>query len=161
MVLRICRLYPLQRGQDPSYQKKQCPKYNIDSEETCLEVWRVWSTPLLLLLPGLLHPGELVSVRVPSIDQIDVWKLFLFHRSVCKKKNRKRESYKKKMKIWKYDKRYSLISWQNNPRRVGTLLKSINQSIKLVLIAITSTTTNTTSTTTTMMLQSSTLATTQ
>ena len=35
-----------------------------------LEFWRMWSTPSLPLLPGLLWPGVLLPVRVPSMNQI-------------------------------------------------------------------------------------------
>ena len=35
-----------------------------------LDLWGMWSTPLLSLLPGSLRPGMVVPDRVPSIGQI-------------------------------------------------------------------------------------------
>ena len=46
-------------------KQKVCPGCELEG---------VWSTSLLPLLPGPLWPGTVVPVRVPSIDQIDVFK---------------------------------------------------------------------------------------
>ena len=47
-------------GYDPPHKKKQCPGCVIkqsDGEAPALDIWEVWSTPSLPLLPGPLWPG--------------------------------------------------------------------------------------------------------
>ena len=63
-----------------------------------LEIWRVQSIPSLLFLTGQLWSLEVVPVWVPSMNQIDVLKLFVFHRTVCKKKNSQETTTKKRKK---------------------------------------------------------------
>ena len=46
---------------------------NHDGEAPVLELNVIWSTPSLLLLPGLLWPGLVVPVSVPSIAQIELF----------------------------------------------------------------------------------------
>ena len=53
---------------------KQVSDYDTkpsDGEVPVLELWGIWSTPLLSLLPGPLSTEEVVSVRMPSMDQIE------------------------------------------------------------------------------------------
>ena len=53
----------------------ECPGYCTkpsDGEAPVLELWRMWSNPLLPLLSGPLWPGVVVPVRAPSMGQIDV-----------------------------------------------------------------------------------------
>ena len=59
-----------------------------DGEAPVLELWRMWNTPSFPLLPGLLIPGVVVPVRVPSMGQIEIFNhlLYLKHLTVCKKK---------------------------------------------------------------------------
>ena len=37
-----------------------------------LELWGMWNTPLLTLLPGLLWPGVVAPDRVQSLGQIEL-----------------------------------------------------------------------------------------
>ena len=49
----------------------ECPVYDIkltDSEAPPLEIWGIWSTPLLVLLPGPLWPGVVAPDRVLSME---------------------------------------------------------------------------------------------
>ena len=61
----------------------KCPGYSTklsDGETPILELWGMWTTPSLPLLPGPLWSGVAVPARVLSLDQI---KLFN-HLTVCK-----------------------------------------------------------------------------
>ena len=42
-----------------------------DSDTLALEIWGMWSTPSLPLLPGPLWPGVVSLDRVPSMSQIE------------------------------------------------------------------------------------------
>ena len=59
----------LQRGTPPP---NECPRYDIkpsDGKAPDLEIWEIWSTPLLTLLPGPLRPG----VVIPDVK---LWLLY-------------------------------------------------------------------------------------
>ena len=54
----------------------ECPRYDIKpsaSETPVLELWGMWSTPSLPLLPGPLRSGIVVSVMVQSMGQIELF----------------------------------------------------------------------------------------
>ena len=57
-----------------------------------VDLYAVWSTSFLPLLQGLLWPGVVVSVRAPSMVQIDLFKnySYLIRPGVCKKKKKKK-----------------------------------------------------------------------
>ena len=48
-----------------------------DGEAPVLELREMWSTPLLSLLPGSPSLGVVVSVKVPSMGQIEIFNHFL------------------------------------------------------------------------------------
>ena len=50
----------------------------FNSEALVLELWCLWSTPSLPLLPGRLWPGVVVPIRVSSMDQIDPFENYLY-----------------------------------------------------------------------------------
>ena len=53
-----------------------CPGYDTKQsggEAPALEIWRMWSTPSLSLLPGSLWPGVVASGRVLSMHQIELF----------------------------------------------------------------------------------------
>ena len=52
-----------------------------------LELWGMWSTPSLPLLPCSLQPKVLVAVSVPAMGQIILYELFVFDGTVAEKKN--------------------------------------------------------------------------
>ena len=56
-----------------------------DGEASLLEVLGVLSTSSLPLLPGYLWPGVVVSVRVPSRGQIDLFKNYSYSFELCRK----------------------------------------------------------------------------
>ena len=62
----------LQRGKT---LPNECPRYNSKQSDgevpIMLEIWEMWSTPSLLLLPGPLWPGVVATDRVLSMDQIE------------------------------------------------------------------------------------------
>ena len=47
------------------------------------EIWEEWSCPSLPLLLGPLRPGVVVPVRVPSMDQIDLFKNYSYSIGPC------------------------------------------------------------------------------
>ena len=76
-----CRIHQLQRCKTPT--SKKYPKYDTkisDDEASVLELSGIESTLSLPLLPGLLWPRVVVSVRVPTRSRIDLFK----HLTVCK-----------------------------------------------------------------------------
>ena len=71
---RIHRLHvfkgvrPLPTNQCPGYDTKQVEgKTSVN-----LELWGIWSTPSLPLLPGPLWPGVVAANRVQPMGQIDL-----------------------------------------------------------------------------------------
>ena len=79
--LRIRWLYHLQRCKTPN--KRVCPGYDTKlsgSKVPVLEIWGVWITTSLPLLPDPLWSGVVVFVRVPFMGQIELFN----HLSVCK-----------------------------------------------------------------------------
>ena len=60
--------------QDPL---NKCPGYVIKKSDgeapVMLELWGMWSTPLLFLLPGPLWPGMVAADRVLSMGQIELF----------------------------------------------------------------------------------------
>ena len=84
--LRIHWLYPQQRGKTPP--KKRCPNYDTKLHLiVSLHFWRSVEfgvPPSLLLLPGLLWFRVPVSVKVPSMDQIHLFRNLI---RLCAKKN--------------------------------------------------------------------------
>ena len=73
--IRICLLYPLMWG---NTHQKGCFGYGIQlhlmMRVQFWKFWGVWSTLLLLLLPGQLRPKEIVLVRVSSMGRINLLK---------------------------------------------------------------------------------------
>ena len=54
----------------------ECPGYDTkpgEGEAPVLELWGVWSTPSLPLLPVLLWPNMILHVRVASMGQIELF----------------------------------------------------------------------------------------
>ena len=52
------------------------------------EIWGMWSTPSLLLLPCPLWPGVVVPFQIPSMDQIELFnRLVYFEPFNCVQKN--------------------------------------------------------------------------
>ena len=65
---------------------KECPRYDSklsDSLAPVLELWGMWRTRLLPLLPGPLWPRVVVPQRVPCLGQIELFN----HLTACKKTN--------------------------------------------------------------------------
>ena len=64
---------PLQRGKSPL---NECPGYDIKQCNgefpVMLELWGMWSTPLLPSLPGRLWPRTVASDRVQSMGLIEL-----------------------------------------------------------------------------------------
>ena len=48
-----------------------------DDEVSVLEFWGKWITPWFPLFPGSLSPLVAVLVRLPSMDQIELYKILL------------------------------------------------------------------------------------
>ena len=77
-----CRIHQLHlcRCVRPLPIPNECPGYDTktsDGEAPVLELWEMWSTSLLPLLPGLLRPRVVVPLRVPSMVQIELFNLLL------------------------------------------------------------------------------------
>ena len=75
---------PLQRGKTPTH--KMCLGYDTkpsDGQDPILKLWGMWSTPSLLLLPGPLRFRVVVPVRVPSMDQIELFNHLLRIITIC------------------------------------------------------------------------------
>ena len=59
----------------PPLKKKSCLGYDTKLHLMIkLPIWRVWSTPLLL--PGPLWPTMVVPIRISSMGQIDLFKIY-------------------------------------------------------------------------------------
>ena len=57
-----------------------CPRYDSDGEIlVILELWRMWSTPSLPLLTGLLWLGGVAPDRVLSMGQIELNCVFMLN----------------------------------------------------------------------------------
>ena len=59
----------------------ECPGYEAkpsNSEASVLELWGMWSTLSLPLLPGPLSPWVVVFVKVPSMGQIELFNHLLY-----------------------------------------------------------------------------------
>ena len=67
--MRICWLYLLQGGKTP-HQKHGCLASN--GEDQVVKPWGVWSTSSLPLFSGPPRPREVVPVRIPSMNQINL-----------------------------------------------------------------------------------------
>ena len=80
--LRICWLYILKSGVRAPPLTHTCSQRGVLGITLHLLVWfqfwGVWSILLLPLLPGPLWLGVIVLVWVPSIDQIDMFKNYLY-----------------------------------------------------------------------------------
>ena len=66
---------------NPPPTHHECLEYNTkppDGVAPILELWGIWSTPSLSLLPGLLWAGVVVPVRVPCQKEL------FDHLTVCK-----------------------------------------------------------------------------
>ena len=91
-------------------------------EASVLEVWRVWSTHSLLILPSPLWPRVIVNVRVLSIGQINLWKILVFdrnawnHTTVCKLNDNYligiATATKKKVQFKKKKEKITLVYWK-------------------------------------------------
>ena len=76
----------LQRG-----KSFECPVYDTKQSDgeapLMLKLWRMWSTPLLPLLPGPLCPGVIALDRVLSMGQIElncmIWNRTVFTFKLC------------------------------------------------------------------------------
>ena len=71
-AIRIHRLHHCRGVKTPP--SSECLGYEIkpsDCEAQVLELWGMWSTPLLPLLPGLLWPRVVASDRVLYMGQIE------------------------------------------------------------------------------------------
>ena len=95
-----------------------------DVEALVLEFWGVLGTPSLSLFQDLPWPGVLPSVRVSSMDQIDLFKSHWIR--PCGKKPLKKQVQKCK---YEWTLLPNLLA-SNNPGWVKMPLKSISQSIK-------------------------------
>ena len=60
-----------------------CPGYDIksDGEASVVELWGMWSTPLMPLFPVPLWPRVVVPVRVLSMGQIELFNHLLYLKS--------------------------------------------------------------------------------
>ena len=70
-----CRIHPtasLQRGKTPPNEYLGYGLKQSDGEAPVLELWGMWHTPLLPLLPGWLWTGVLAPDRVLSIGQMEL-----------------------------------------------------------------------------------------
>ena len=120
--LRIPELYPLRR-----HKKKGV----ISMKLNCILFWGSSSGDLerteyssLTLLPDLLWPGGVVSVRVPSMSQVDQFNNYLYSIGPCAKILLRNNT---KTYIWTYNKFDSLTFWY---RIIPEGLKyRLNQSI--------------------------------
>ena len=61
-------------------KRASCVWHSISSgrEAPVLEILGVWKIPSLTLLPGPLWPGMIVAVKVPSMDQIELFENYLY-----------------------------------------------------------------------------------
>ena len=67
--------------------KKECSGYDYtasNGKAPVLEIWGVWTTPLLTLLPDPLKPWVVVPARVLSFGQIDLFKNYFDLTEPCK-----------------------------------------------------------------------------
>ena len=68
-----CRIHPLHlcRGVRPPHPTNKCPGYDAKQSDgevpAVLELWGMWSTPSLPLLPGPLWPGVVAPDRALSM----------------------------------------------------------------------------------------------
>ena len=74
-VVWCCRIHWLYLCGEVRPASNKCPGYDSnqwwwDSSSGALGMW---SSTLLLLLPGLLWPGTVVPVKVPSMGQIELF----------------------------------------------------------------------------------------
>ena len=71
-----CIIHWLQKGKNPSPTNK-CFEYDIKQSDgevpVMLELWGMWSTPSLALLPGPLWSGVVAPDRVLSVGQIKLF----------------------------------------------------------------------------------------
>ena len=67
----------LQRVKTPPHTHNECHRYGIKQSDgkalVRLELWGIWSTPSLPMLPGPLWPGVVASDRVLSVGQIELF----------------------------------------------------------------------------------------
>ena len=62
----------------------ECPGYDNkpnDDEAPVLDLWGMWSTPSLALLPGPTWHWVVIPVRVPSVGQIEQFNHLLYLKS--------------------------------------------------------------------------------
>ena len=77
-------------------------KTSSDDEAPVVELEGVLNTSSLPLLPGLLWPGMVVaSVSVPFMDQIELFKNYLYFLGLCKKTNKQKKPTSLKTTIQK------------------------------------------------------------
>ena len=60
----------------------------FDVLRVTVNFWRMWSTPLLQLLPGPLWLGFVLPVKVPSMVQIEIFSHFLYFKLLNSVKNK-------------------------------------------------------------------------
>ena len=78
-----CRIYRLHLCRGVKLRSYKCPGYNTklsDAEAWVAELWGMWSTSSLTLLPVLLWPGLVASDRVLYMGQIELLDI----RTLCK-----------------------------------------------------------------------------
>ena len=66
-------------GKIPTTNNNECPGYDIkksdDEVPLILELWEMWSTPSLPLLPGTFLLGVVVPDRVLSMGQLELFEI--------------------------------------------------------------------------------------
>ena len=74
-----CRIHQLHLCREKN-SFNECPAYDTKQSDgeapVILELWRMWSTPLLPLLPGALWSGVVAPERVLSVGQIEVFDIW-------------------------------------------------------------------------------------
>ena len=76
-VHRGCRIHQLHLCREKDLFTNEFPEYDMkpsDGEAPVLELWRIWSTSSLALLPGTPWLSVVVPVRAPSMSQIKLSK---------------------------------------------------------------------------------------
>ena len=89
---KIHWMYPLQRSKTLHGKKELVSSLCNEIAAPVLKIWAVWGTLLFPLLPGQLWSRLIVTVRVPSMCQVDLYKNYS-HSIVRTKKILKKYKY--------------------------------------------------------------------
>ena len=85
--LRIRWLYPIQRSKIPSPPKTKTVYTGYDTASDgkilFLEIWGLWCTNSLTSHPDQHWPRAIVAIRVPSRDEIDLYKIYSYSTGPC------------------------------------------------------------------------------